>query len=70
MSLIVEQGISRDLMHGSVMAWKFLAAHKVPDDVILRVLADPSKRRETDLSSAGPAHTPTGASSSYYPLSD
>ena len=48
MSRIVEQGISRDLLHGSVMAWKFLAANKVPDEVILRVLADPAKRRETD----------------------
>ena len=48
MSRIVEQGIARDLLHGSVMAWKFLAANKVPDDVILRVLADPAKRRESD----------------------
>lgn len=48
MSKIVEQGIARDLLHGSVMAWKFLAANKVPDDVILRVLADPGKRRESD----------------------
>lgn len=48
MSRIVEQGITRDMLQGSVLAWKFLAANKVPDDVILRVLADPSKRRPSD----------------------
>jgi hypothetical protein len=48
MSRIVEQGITRDLLHGSVMAWKFLAANRVPEDVILRVLADPARRRESD----------------------
>ena len=51
MSLIVEQGITRDLLHGSVMAWTFLAANKVPNAVILRVLADPANRRDTDLPS-------------------
>ena len=30
MSRIVEQGITRDMLQGSVMAWKFLAANKVP----------------------------------------
>ena len=49
MSRIVEQGITRDMLQGSVMAWKFLSANKVPDDVILRVLADPSKRRPSDV---------------------
>lgn len=52
MSRIVEQGIARDLLHGSVMAWKFLAANKVPDEVILRVLADPAKRRDSDQSAS------------------
>ena len=59
MSLIVEQGIMRDNLHGSVKAWSFLAANDVPDDVILRVLSDPAKRRpaqvpqqQTALSSA------------------
>lgn len=56
MSRIVEQGITRDMLHGSVIAWKFLAANKVPDDVILRVLADPSKRRNSDHQ-GGPAPT-------------
>lgn len=52
MALIVEQGITRDLLHGSVEAWKFLAAHHVPDEVILRVLADPSHRRDSDTPAA------------------
>ena len=45
MMLIVEQGIARDTMHGSVKAWSFLTANAVPADVILRVLSDPAKRR-------------------------
>ncbi len=48
MMLIVEQGIAHDAMHGSVMAWRFLAANDVPDHVILRVLSDPAKRRPAD----------------------
>lgn len=58
MSLIVEQGITHDTLHGSVMAWKFLAGHKVPDAVILRVLAEPSKRRDTDHLFAGQVRPP------------
>ena len=45
MMLIVEQGIARDTLHGSVKAWSFLAANAVPEDVILRVLSDPARRR-------------------------
>jgi hypothetical protein len=52
MSRIVEQGLTRDLLHGSVVAWKFLAAHHVPDDIILRVLADPAMRRSSDTAAA------------------
>jgi hypothetical protein len=52
MSRIVEQGLTRDLLHGSVVAWKFLASHHVPDDIILRVLADPAMRRSSDTSAA------------------
>ena len=48
MTLIVEQGIVQDTLHGSVMAWRFLAANDVPDEVILRVLSEPSKRRTVD----------------------
>ncbi|MBC7452570.1 MAG: hypothetical protein H7335_02490 [Massilia sp.] len=48
MALIVEQAIIQDLLRGSVMAWRFLAANKVPDEVILRVLAEPAKRRVSD----------------------
>ena len=43
--LIVEQGIVHDTLHGSVKAWRFLAANDVPEDVILRVLSEPGKRR-------------------------
>ena len=52
MAQIVEQGLTRDLLHGSVVAWKFLASHDVPDDIILRVLTDPAMRRSTDSSAA------------------
>jgi hypothetical protein len=45
MMLIVEQGIVQDALHGSVMAWRFLAANAVPEEVILRVLSEPAKRR-------------------------
>jgi hypothetical protein len=48
MAQIVEQGISRDQLHGSVVAWRFLSSHHVPTEVILRVLSDPAKRRESD----------------------
>lgn|GEM_PF-4781325 len=52
LSQIIEQGLTRDLLHGSVVAWKFLASHNVPDDIILRVLTDPAMRRGTDTSAA------------------
>lgn len=45
MMLIVEQGIVEDTLHGSVQAWRFLAANDVPEDVILRVLSEPARRR-------------------------
>ena len=48
MMLIVEQGIVHDTLHGSVKAWRFLAANDVPPEVILRVLSEPSKRRNLD----------------------
>lgn len=48
MRLIVEQGITHDLLHGSVSAWRFLSANGVPEDLILRVLSDPSQRRASD----------------------
>lgn len=48
MALIIEQGIARDLLHGSVLAWKFMASHGVPDQVIARVLARPAERRLSD----------------------
>jgi hypothetical protein len=48
MALIVEQGITRDLLHGSVVAWRFLASNNVPESVILRVLGEPGQRRVSD----------------------
>ena len=48
MAFIVEQGITRDLLHGSLVAWRFLAANRVPDQVILRVLGEPGQRRDSD----------------------
>lgn len=45
MMQIVEQGIAHDALHGSVQAWRFLAANEVPEHVILRVLSEPAKRR-------------------------
>jgi hypothetical protein len=48
MALIIEQGIARDLLHGSVLAWKFMASHGVPERVIARVLAHPAERRLSD----------------------
>ncbi|SHH19063.1 hypothetical protein [Massilia sp. CF038] len=62
MALIVEQGLSQDREHGSVVAWKFLAAHHVPDEVILRVLADPAMRRGSDApGQISPLHHPPAA---------
>ena len=52
MTLIVEQGIVQDTLHGSVMAWRFLAANDVPEEVILRVLSEPAKRRTVDTQAA------------------
>jgi hypothetical protein len=48
MALIIEQGIERDLLHGSVLAWKFMASHAIPDELIARVLAHPAQRRRSD----------------------
>lgn len=36
------------MLHGSVLAWKFMASHGVPDDTIARVLAHPAERRGSD----------------------
>ncbi|MES2017968.1 MAG: hypothetical protein V4484_15885 [Pseudomonadota bacterium] len=48
MSVIIEQGVAQDLLHGSVLAWKFMAAHGIPDEIIARVLAHPGDRRLSD----------------------
>ncbi len=52
MMLIVEQGIVQDTLHGSVKAWRFLAANDVPAEVILRVLSEPAKRRTAERQQA------------------
>jgi hypothetical protein len=52
MARIIEQGIERDLLHGSVLAWKFMASHAIPDELIARVLAHPTQRRRSDTPSA------------------
>jgi hypothetical protein len=48
MAQIIEQGLERDLLHGSVLAWKFMVANGVPEPLIVRVLADPARRRCSD----------------------
>lgn len=57
MRLIVEQGVAHDMSHGSVAAWRFLAANGVPEALILRVLSDPARRRESD-NLVQPSHAP------------
>jgi hypothetical protein len=52
MTLIVEEGIAQDHLHGSVVAWRFMAANDVPQAVMLRVLSDPSRRRPAVVSVA------------------
>ena len=61
MSLIIEQGIARDLLHGSVLAWKFMAAQGVPDELIARVLARPAERRQSDVPGNGQPASDTPA---------
>lgn len=48
LALIIEQGIARDVLHGSVLAWKYMSANGVPDQIIARVLAHPADRRLSD----------------------
>ena len=48
LALVIEQGIARDVLHGSVLAWKYMAANGVPDPIIARVLAHPADRRLSD----------------------
>lgn len=60
MALIVEQGVARDLLYGSVMAWKFMASQGVPERVIARVLTDPGARRHSDSLASHGHNTPAG----------
>lgn len=66
MCLVVEQGIAHDLTHGSVAAWRFMTSHGVPEELILRVLSDPGRRRATDI---GAAHSYLGAGKGLPPAS-
>jgi len=45
---IVQLGIAEDALRGSVSAWVFMNDWGVPRPVILRVLVDPSRRRQSD----------------------
>lgn len=45
LALIVEQGLLIDMVKGSASAWAYMAMNNVPNQVILRVLVDPRKRR-------------------------
>lgn len=56
MGLIVEQGIAHDLRLGSVAAWRFMSSNGVPEDLILRVLSDPLRRRASDSAALGVLH--------------
>jgi hypothetical protein len=49
MAAVVKRGILIDSVIGAVFAWAHMAAAEVPQPVILRVLADPVRRRPTDL---------------------
>lgn len=53
MARLVEQAILHDMSQGSVVAWKFLAAHHVPTHIIMRVLGDPLQRRMSDTPGDG-----------------
>jgi hypothetical protein len=44
----LEQAVVIDALSGAATAWAFLEAHKVPRDIIARVLSTASVRRRTD----------------------
>lgn len=48
MAQTVENGLVVDEVHGSASAWKYLAEHGVPTQVILRILVSQARRRQTD----------------------
>lgn len=49
MARAVEQGLLIDTLQGSACAWAFMAANDVSQQTILRVLAEPNRRRPTDI---------------------
>lgn len=50
MAKSVEIGLVVDEVEGSNGAWKYLSAHGVPTQIILRVLISKARRRQTDPS--------------------
>ncbi len=48
MSDAVAQGILIDTESGAAFAWAYMAARAIPHPVILRVLAEPGRRRPCD----------------------
>ena len=48
MSDAVAEGILIDTESGAAFAWAYMAARAIPHHVILRVLAEPSRRRPDD----------------------
>jgi len=50
MRIVVEHGIVLDAERGTVTAWIFMAENGVSEIVMLRVLSQPEKRRESDKS--------------------
>jgi hypothetical protein len=49
MARVVEQGVIIDSLKGAANAWVFMAATRVPKPVMLRVLAEPGRRRPGDV---------------------
>lgn len=49
MTIAVDEGITRDRKNGAAIAWAYMKHCNVPQEVILRVLADPHLRRRTYL---------------------
>ena len=49
MERAVAHGVNMDAMHGAAVAWAYMASAEVPRQVILRVLAAPTRRRPGDV---------------------
>jgi len=49
MARLVNRGIEIDLLKGAATAWAYMKYGRVPQQVILRVLAEPTLRRVIEL---------------------